>query len=44
MAEHTLRISPSLLDFTPMLLIFTMDLPNSTLKLNPSKPLTPKKR
>ena len=43
-AEHTLRISPSVPDLMPMLLIFTMDLPNSTLKLNPSKPLTPKKR
>jgi hypothetical protein len=43
-AEHSLRISLLVLPLTPMLLIFTMDFPNSTLKLNPSRPLTPKKR
>lgn len=41
-AEQTLRISPSEPVLTPILLILTMDLPNSTLNVNPSNPLTPK--
>ena len=36
--EHTLRISPLVPDLRPMLLIFTMDFPNCTLKaFDPSK-------
>lgn len=43
-AEQTLRISPWVPVLSSMLLILTMDFPNSTLKVKPNKPLKPKKR